>query len=92
VSEYTKGPWHIDAFNNIWSEDTDICKMSLININEHADGYRDKSAEEHVANAHLIAASPELLHALKYVRRYLNEEDHDVGFIDAIINKAEGKS
>ena len=63
---FTKGPWEIDAFNNIWSEDTDICKMSL--INEHADGYRDKSTEEHLANAHLIAAAPdqnECLHSVK---------------------------
>ena len=47
--------------------------------------------ENREANAHLIAASPEMYEALKYARRFLNPEDHDLDFIDKALKKAEGK-
>lgn len=39
----------------------------------------------------LLAAAPDLLAALKYARRFLDEEDADLRVIDAAILKAEGK-
>jgi hypothetical protein len=33
----------------------------------------------------------DLLKALKYVRRYLNPEDHDVSYVDDVIDNAEGR-
>lgn len=47
---------------------------------------------ENEADYHLIAAAPEMLEALKYARRFLRKEDHDTGYIDAAIAKAEGRS
>jgi hypothetical protein len=46
----------------------------------------------HEANAHLIAAAPDMLGALKYARRFLRKEDHDTDFVDGVIAKAEGRS
>jgi hypothetical protein len=43
------------------------------------------------ANFKLIAAAPDLLEALKYAKRFLKPEDVDMAFIDAAIEKAEGK-
>jgi len=39
----------------------------------------------------LILAAPELLEALKYARRFLNQNDHDVAYVDAAIAKATGE-
>lgn len=46
---------------------------------------------EQEANFKLIAASPDLLKALKYARRFLKPEDVDIAYIDNIIENAEGK-
>lgn len=40
------------------------------------------------AFAHLFAAAPDLLEALKYAKRFLKKEDVDMKFIDDAIKKA----
>lgn len=44
--------------------------------------------EEAEANAKLIAAAPDLLEALKYVKRFLVSTEVDINFIDQAIKKA----
>jgi hypothetical protein len=39
----------------------------------------------------LSGINTDLLKALKYVRRFLNPEDHDVSYVDDVIDKAEGR-
>lgn len=66
MSKHTPGPWKVDAMGNVWSADTKVCEMS-----EHpvmASGcYREKTDDEHRANARLIAAAPDLLAALERI-------------------------
>lgn len=40
------------------------------------------------ADARLIAAAPELLEALRYVRRFVGPKDVDTAWVDSIIAKA----
>ena len=47
---------------------------------------------EREGTARLLHAAPDMHKALKYARRFLNENDCDIEFIDKIIQKAEGKS
>lgn len=77
MSKHTPGPWKVDAMGNVWSADTKVCEMS-----EHpviASGcYREKTDDEHRANARLIAAAPELLEALRdCVKWYGNRTNDD---------------
>jgi hypothetical protein len=78
---YTPGPWHVygdhvEASNGYWI----------------ADAIDNNGRAENLANAHLIAAAPELLEAL---RHHYNQ---DIPFADrqsrawAAICKAEGRS
>lgn len=48
--------------------------------------------ESTTANAHLIAAAPDLYEALAYARRFLKPEDHDTAFVDAALAKAKGET
>lgn len=81
---HTPGPWTIGANSSsygisIWSD-------------EHLADVKSNNRDERMANARLIAAAPELLAALKYVRRFLNVDDHETAYVDDAIAKAEGES
>ena len=39
----------------------------------------------------VVGINTDLLNALKYVRRFLNPDDHDVSYVDDVIDKAEGR-
>jgi hypothetical protein len=61
--QHTPGPWHVDVMNNVWrSGDTKIAGLSEQPV--QAEPYRVQTLTERKANAHLIAAAPELLEAL----------------------------
>jgi hypothetical protein len=74
MKAYTKGPWHWDSgdigieysrqYSDIYTDDETI----IAEINWHI--------PEHEANAHLIAAAPDLYNALKDVLRSCR---HDFG-------------
>lgn len=93
IEKHTPGPWLYSP-----ERDThDFCihtldpKMSGPHI--HQDSGIVGSSEWtwiNDADGYLIAAAPELLKALKYARRFLNPEDHDVAYIDAVIDNATG--
>jgi len=98
LMQHTPGPWKVDAMGNVWSADTKVCEMS-----EHpviASGcYREKTDDEHRANARLIAAAPDLFDALKQARRCLAwaceqrpEFQAEYNAVDAAIAKATGES
>lgn len=94
---FTSGPWHTE-----FDLDTKTCDIYT------ADHYRvattgignngEADDNELVANAHLIAAAPDLLNTCQYVLGMLREKDglRGVGFSDEIqeleatIAKAEG--
>jgi hypothetical protein len=98
VSKHTKGPWYFE-------EDGLGCKSICHNVPDewHAEG-KDKELcyttglaeeEEDLANAHLIAAAPDMLEALFSAVWYLNEgiepPDYVIEGYEAVIRKAKGK-
>ena len=78
--KFTPGPWYVDGTFVTNDEDLDICSMGDI-------------AWE--ANAHLIAAAPELYGVLEYVRDILGPHDgwadDSTRMIDAALKKARGE-
>jgi len=81
--KHTPGPWSIRQ-ESVWSVGTDHEMSALVY------GCTD---EEEEANAHLIAAAPDLLEALKELRDWYRE---NVGLpackANAAIAKAEGRA
>ena len=67
-TKWTPGPWEVSKSGGIWA-DTKIASME--NEVEHSSAYRTKPYHEHVANAHLIAAAPELIDALETLHERL---------------------
>jgi hypothetical protein len=49
------------------------------------------SKSDPVPETKMRGINTDLLEALKYVRRFLNPEDHDVSYVDDVIDKAEGR-
>lgn len=86
--KHTPGEWKTGVFQNNISQcptvevnGETICKVSS----------PTPSWDEAQANANLMSASPDMYEALKYARRFLNEKDVDIKFIDKALSKAEGK-
>ena len=68
------------------------CHNAFARYEIRPDGARKNVAEVYEeSDAHIIAASKDMYEALKYARRFLNEKDVDMKFIDATLTKAEGK-
>lgn len=66
MEKHTPAPWHVDFFNNIWSSAKGRhSKVANLADRPQADGYDQIPEEEVAANAQLMAASPDLLDALK---------------------------
>jgi hypothetical protein len=97
MSKHTPGPWKYSPqtervyFTDKKSgEEPPICEMAVSDI------MAIQNEDEVAANAHLIAAAPELLEALKAVRAWLNDYNGHMGvpqtkMIRAAIAKAEGE-
>ena len=94
LEKATKGPWEFVCGVGPGGEPTvsagERCVATLPSIPGDA-GYTVK--EEDVANAHLIAAAPELYEALAEVKRWIDgaEWDSDID-IDAVLAKARGET
>lgn len=85
-TKHTSGPWRVVQGCVVLTHHKfplghQICSTRNAGVSE----------DEAKANAHLIAAAPEMLEALKYVRRFIDKDDEiDIDFIDSAIAKAEG--
>jgi len=86
MAEFTKGEWTATSSDGQVGVINKQCLYRIADCRKSG-----LSDEENSANAHLIAAAPEMYEALKYARRFLNPKDQDVDFIDKALNKAEGK-
>jgi hypothetical protein len=109
--KFTPGPWHFleaHSHNDEWSRDKPltICDEKrdddLANVFSADDSTVLTTREEAIANAHLIAAAPDLYHALtkarEFIRHLTPREDHlgdmakDAAIAaDAALAKAIGK-
>lgn len=100
-----KGEWHVGQDSNVYDENGfDILEMSSpYRIKENWEdtgvshwgerkgiSYIDTTDEEVLANAHLIAAAPELLNALQDLVRFCeeNEVGAELEYAKESINKA----
>lgn len=96
MSKHTPGPWRVEHSApeegfDAWVIDDPTHGYTIATV---ADTFNKRS--ENAANAHLIAAAPEMLAALKeYVRDYGDNEDGDSQLMAekarAAIAKAEGR-
>lgn len=94
-SKHTPGPWSVRCAPNHWMVDAGFRTGNIATINN------GRVQQKH--NAHLIAAAPEMLEALKMARECIawcrkHHPDAQKGegvpaeaFIDAAIAKAEGR-
>lgn len=87
---HTPEPWHAEERGKevqVWSErkEGDVTMRECVAV---INGLPNDITR---ADGRLTAAAPELLEALKYARRFLNNVEHDVSFIDAAIAKATGE-
>ena len=87
--EHTKGPWTVGKGYSVRGDDRIVFMQGATKTHREAN-----------ANAHLIAAAPELLEACKYVVQHHREKDSGEGelfgldFVTTCISaiaKAEGK-
>jgi hypothetical protein len=93
TARHTPGPWSIGDENNaccdvlLGTEHNLTCSMDRRDNNTFAEVI---SREEMLANAHLIAAAPDLLEACqKLVDWDEREKDHAIGFMERIFLCAE---
>lgn len=96
---FTHGPWKIKGYagehdeagaNIVGSDGIHVCHTSYL-LKNTPEGWA-----EYYANAHLIAAAPELYTALELARRYVVSHSpaalvSDVRMIDDALAKARGK-
>lgn len=94
MSEHTPGPWsfkHRKTAESMYA--TEVFCASGATIATFT-WYPMPTTKEGVTgtyregNARLCAAAPDLLEALKYVRRFVNASEVDIAFINAAIAKA----
>lgn len=105
MSQHTPGPWtnfdneFIGAGNKPW--DSNWKSIAGMSYTEEEDLTNPLRQQEQIANAHLIAAAPELLEACRRLLKFNEELCQDVNvsthypsaeFAHAAIAKAEGRS
>ena len=88
-TQHTPGPWSASPYNNITSRNGTVAKTEQMPGNDE---------NERIANAHLIAAAPDLLSALQEMisvfqdhEQYDEESAEVISMARAAIAKAEGK-
>ncbi len=92
MSGHTPGPWHVAGERGEWVNDSremNVCRLNAT-VSVEPDGkVRDDGPKSHGANAHLIAAAPELLDACREALEFLREdlEDGDPSVDDAAMRE-----
>lgn len=96
---FTPGPWHF-RLNGASSPECHCIEVGPVEVSDTTPsqiaylqsyvGHDYDDRDQTMANARLITAVPDLLAALRYARRFLRAEDHDVAFVDNAIAKATG--
>lgn len=84
---HTTGPWKVtvttcSAYVDARVGNGMLQEVAYCGATEHG---------HHVANANLIAAAPDLLHACKDILDFLYRSGYDTALVKAAISKAEGK-
>ena len=90
MSKHTPGPWKF--YDD--SSDGKTNRIEIVAIGKTVARIYHSVPSEDLPNAHLIAAAPDLLEALRYVRAALPHErwaDDMKKLADAVIAKAEGQ-
>ena len=89
----TPGPWVIDEWS-MTGINSESKHVALVNYSHHGLP-NDVYGDEHNANAHLIAAAPELLGELIRLRNivasYKQDSGDNLDITDAVIKKALGE-
>jgi hypothetical protein len=106
-ASHTPAPWELCNRTNaiVWEQDWSNGKQFLISSHSVLKKGRAiepltrEEAEEHKANAHLIAAAPELLEALEAAKAHMqnpypagDDLSHILARAEAAIEKAKGES
>ena len=90
MTAFTSGPWSVrsnDECSKVQDSKGHLLAMcSFI----HSRGRRD--TEEVRANAHLIAAAPEMYAALNDIHDFLRSHDYDTRLVRSAIAKAKGEA
>jgi len=102
MSKHTPGPWRFDTEDGGVRYVTASNGAITVAVPHGPPGNCVEVEPEHIANAHLIAAAPEMLDALKKARswagQYFELPAHEAaanimcGVLDAAIAKAEGRA
>lgn len=84
--KYTPGPWIVANGLQVWHDGhNSLTSPRICTIQNAREPIEQISDDERKANAYLIAAAPDLLHALELI--YANAADHPDA-IRAIIDRA----
>jgi len=99
MTKHTPGPWRceVEKWEEVWSVREDVANYGFVAVLKGGGHWVDKVQLE--ANAHLIAAAPELLEALERTHEVLLAASHNVYessqlYLDATaaLAKARGES
>ncbi len=92
MTKHTPAPWHINPKMKT-SINAGRKHIAMVNWYNPAEEELRVIGEEHEANAHLIAAAPDLLATLETTFEALKNGTYDenhAAMIEAVINKARG--
>lgn len=101
MSKYTPGPWKAHFEEAYFVTGPDLGRVAIMMNLKGAHGLGGRrSGDESAANAHLIAAAPEMLEALRLAHVYINggtgytPENHKAAYeaVRAAIAKATGEA
>lgn len=75
-AKFTKGPWSVYAAGERWGIEADNSVFSIVIFGDEDDdlGIHGRDIENMKANAHLIAAAPEMYEALEWLECYADAQ------------------
>lgn len=89
---HTPGPWRIYEFEHRYPGiESERLSVVLWGHEDEDAGVRGHTHAEAIANAHLIAAAPKMLEALREVAHHADDECGFMVLVRAAILKAEGR-